>query len=233
MIRLVRRVEVPVPTLAGWGVVGSAVAVVAITFVATVYPFLAVNQPIGSGSLVVEGWMNRESVLTAIELFESEGYDRIYTTGGPIVSGSYFSLLYPDHETHAEVAAHQFLESGVSADRVVAVPRVFVPSNRTYFSALALRLRLIEDGLTGHSLDILVAATHARRSWLLFEEALAGVGDVGVRALPPRSFDPDRWWTTSVGVRTVVSEVIAYCYAKFLFYPDIDRDVAQLEPILN
>ena len=83
MIRLVRRVEVPIPTMAGWGLVGSAVAVVAITFVATVYPFLAVNQPIGSGSLVVEGWMNRESVMTAIELFESEGYDRIYTTGDP------------------------------------------------------------------------------------------------------------------------------------------------------
>jgi len=40
---------------------------------------------------------------------------------------------------------------------------------------------------------------------------------VGVTALPPLDFNPDRWWRTSEGFRTVTSEAIAYLYARFFF----------------
>ncbi len=233
MIRLVRRVEMPVPTLAGWGVVVVILLSVSVVFIGTVHPFLAVDQPLGSGSLVVEGWMSRKEVLDTITLFESEGYDRIYTTGGPIPQGSYLALLYPNHKTHAEIAANQFRQAGVTEDRVVAAPRGLVVSHRTYFSALALRLKLVADGLVGRQIDILTAGTHARRSRLLYQAALEDVAKVGVKAIPPTSYDPDRWWTSSSGVRTVIGETIAYCYAKFLFYPNIERDIAQLELAQN
>ena len=120
-----------------------------------------------------------------------------------------------------------------SEDRVVAAPRGLVVSHRTYFSALALRLKLVADGLVGRQIDILTAGTHARRSRLLYQAALEDVAKVGVKAIPPTSYDPDRWWTSSSGVRTVIGETIAYCYAKFLFYPNIERDIAQLELAQN
>ncbi len=199
-----------------------------IVFIGTIYPFLAVNQPIGSGSLVVEGWMNRTDVLETIALFQRGDYEGIYTTGGPVSDGSYLSLLYPTHKTLAEIAAHQFVVAGVADDRVTAVPRGSVTRNRTYSSALALRFRLVADGLDGYRLDVLSSGPHARRSWLLYQAALRDIADVGVKSLPPTSYDSNRWWMTSSGFRTVISECIAYCYAKFLFYPDVEGDIAKL-----
>jgi hypothetical protein len=54
---------------------------------------------------------------------------------------------------------------------------------------------------------------------MLFTLALDGVAEVGVIAMDPAGYDKGRWWTTSGGVRTVLSEMIAYVYAKFLFWP--------------
>lgn len=34
------------------------------------------------------------------------------------------------------------------------------------------------------------------------------------------NYDNKKWWKTSIGVRTVMSEAIAYFYVKLFFYPD-------------
>lgn len=226
-IQLYRRVELPVPTLAGLAVIIGALLIVLAAFVLTVYPFLAVNRPLATGALAVEGWMNREDLVVVVSLLEQVEYDKIYTTGGPVVDGSYISLLYPGYSTLAEVAARQFIDAGVDSSVVDAVPRNAVRKDRTYSSALALRRHLVQT--PGYDkVDVLSSGAHARRSWLLFESALSGVAEVGVRALPPRAFDPERWWVTSSGVRSVVGEVLAYCYAKFLFYPNPEIDTDRL-----
>ena len=46
---------------------------------------------------------------------------------------------------------------------------------------------------------------------------------VGVISGPDEEYDQRHWWTTSAGVRTVLDEVIAYLYAKFLFHPSQSR----------
>jgi hypothetical protein len=228
VIRLTRRVEVTLPTPAGWVAGGAVFFIAAFIFTCSIHPFLAVSRPNGSGSLVVEGWLTRGAVLETVEVTESRGYDRIYTTGGPIPAGSYLSELYPDLTTFADIAAHQLREAGVPDHRVVVVPRKYVSSHRTYFSALALRRHLTDEGLEGSRLDIRTAGPHARRSWLLFGLALDGVAEVGVEAIRPDSYDPDRWWASSSGVRTVIGEGIAYFYAKFFFYPNVDEDVTRI-----
>jgi hypothetical protein len=54
---------------------------------------------------------------------------------------------------------------------------------------------------------------------LLFQEAFGSDVRVGIISIPNPDYDEKRWWHYSDGVRDMVGEVIAYIYAKFLFWP--------------
>ena len=45
------------------------------------YPYFAMQRPVGSKNLVVEGWMHHEGLMEARALFLTGGYDHIYVTG--------------------------------------------------------------------------------------------------------------------------------------------------------
>ncbi len=51
---------------------------------------------------------------------------------------------------------------------------------------------------------------------MIFNQALAPEINVGVIVLEPLSYDPKRWWASSAGVRSIISETIAYIYARFV-----------------
>jgi len=68
-------------------------------------------------------------------------------------------------------------------------------------------------------LNLVTLGPHARRSWLLYQEAFGDDVKIGVIPLENRSYDPSRWWCSSEGFRDVISEAIAWFYARFLFHP--------------
>jgi len=76
--------------------------------------------------------------------------------------------------------------------------------------------KINKEGLNEASIDVVSLGVHARRSWLLFEKVFSSV-DVGIIAIRPNSYDTSRWWLFSEGVRSVISESIAYLYARFIF----------------
>ena len=49
--------------------------------------------------------------------------------------------------------------------------------------------------------------------------APSGLRRIGGVALQDVQYDPARWWAASEGVRSVLSEGIAYLYARLLFHP--------------
>ena len=98
---------------------------------------------------------------------------------------------------------------------------IYPKKDRTYHKALVAKKRLNEVGFTQASIDVVSFGVHARRTWLLFEKAFPSV-DVGVIAITPNSYDTSRWWLFSEGVRNVISESIAYLYARFIFSPPIE-----------
>ncbi len=214
------------PTWLGWSVIGSVLLITVVLALLLSYPILNVNHPVGSGYLVVEGWMSREQLSAAADLFSDGEYDGLLVTGGPIAPGSYLNVHYPNLATEAEIGAEQFRLFGVSP--VHAVARPSARKDRTYSSALALRKWLAGTRRQGASVDIVSSGPHCRRSWMLFSIALEGIADVGVIAVKPSGYDPSRWWTTSTGVRAMLGELIAYGYAKFLFYPDLETDLETL-----
>lgn len=178
-----------------------------------VQPFLALDQPVHSDVLVVEGWVPDYALQQAITRFRRDGYRRMVTTGGPIARGAYLSV----YKNYANLAKTILIRMGMPADAVSAVPAPASIRNRTYSSAIALKHWLMARGTVTRSLDVLTLGTHARRSRLLFQEAFGPTVEVGVVSIVNASYDPKVWWRSSAGVRTVIGELIAYIYARFVF----------------
>src|ERR1043166_857198 len=48
-----------------------------------VYPFLAATHRVNADALVVEGWIHEYAIQAAVKEFQSNHYQRVFTTGGP------------------------------------------------------------------------------------------------------------------------------------------------------
>jgi len=212
----------------GWLLVTSVVVFTTYQLVVNVQPFLAVTHRVNANILVVEGWVHPYAIRAAMEEFRSHSYERVFTTGGPVVGkGGYIN----DYQTSASVGADLLKEEGLPAEVVQMVPSHVSGRDRTYSSAIALREWFREHNIQVSSLNIVTEGAHARRTRLLFEEALGRDVKVGVIAVPSPDFDARRWWYYSEGLEEVVQEGLGYLYAKFFFYPGESDSVTQIGPI--
>jgi uncharacterized SAM-binding protein YcdF (DUF218 family) len=182
----------------------------------TAEPFLAETHRVNSDTLVVEGWIHEYAIRRAVEEVRTGSYQRVLSTGGPVVgNGGYIN----DYQTSASVGADELKKRGVPSQMVQMVPSRVMNRDRTYASAVALREWFREHDMTVSSLNVLTEDTHARRTHLLFEKALGKNVTVGIIAVPNPDYNARRWWTYSEGVKDVVSEGIAYLYARLFFIP--------------
>jgi len=180
-----------------------------------VHPFLAMSRPTYGEILVVEGWMPDSVLEQAVSFFNKHDYQLIISSGGPLIRGSYLS----EYSTYAELTAASLRQLGVNQSVIVPVPAPPVRTDRTFASALAVSDWLSKSNTPITSLDVLSMGAHARRTQWLFQKALGDNISVGVIAATHPEYDPNKWWASSSGVRTLIGESIAYLYARFLFDP--------------
>ncbi len=200
----------------GWLIVFAGVLLASYVFLFRIYPFLAVTHRVDTNVLVVEGWIHDYAIRGAVEEFRTNRYQRAFTTGGPVEgSGGYIN----DYHTNASVGADLLKRSGLSDDSVQMVPSRVMERDRTYGSAIALRNWFREHNMPVRGINLVTENVHARRSRLLFHEALGTDVTVGIIAVPNPDYDSRHWWRYSQGVKDVVSETVAFIYAKLLFYP--------------
>jgi len=211
---LLRRRECLVPTGKGW--TGLAVLFLALLLAAIrgVHPFLAVNEPLENGMLVVEGWLPDAGMRMAVAEFGRNHYKNVFVTGGPITTGGFLS----EYQTAAQLGAATLRRLGLSNEVVQAVPTPAVLQDRTYASALALRKWLEQHGLHPAGLNVISYGPHGRRTRLLFEKAMGSRVKIGIIAVQVEDYDPQHWWASSQGFRTVTGETIAYLYARCVFW---------------
>ena len=81
------------------------------------------------------------------------------------------------------------------------------------------------------SVNVLTEDMHARRTRVLFEEALGKNVAVGVIAVANLDYDASRWWHYSDGLQNVVSEFAAYIYARLVFYPPEPADAKKTDQL--
>jgi len=184
-----------------------------------VYPFLALDRPVASEILVVEGWVPNYALKRGLDLSLEQKSRFLLLTGGT-VSGE----VNPQRgDTYAQWATERLQRFGKDLTHVHPVPSPeLLPEpvrDRTYASAVAVRTWLTEQNIEVHSINVLTLGPHARRSRLLFQKAFGPEIEVGVIAIKDREYDPRVWWRYSEGVKEVLSEGAAYLYARVLFHP--------------
>jgi hypothetical protein len=199
----------------GWAAI-LIVACAAVLFLAPgTHGFLAIDCPVRGELLVVEGWIPDYAIPGAISVFEKNGYGRMICVGGPITLGSHLS----EYRNYGELGRARLKALGFSGERIIVIETQDIKKDRTYESAVAVKKWIASSGVKVKSLDIYTLGAHARRSRLLFEEALGDGVAVGAIAANDQTYDPNRWWKYSNGAKTVLSELIAYLYAVIFFHP--------------
>ncbi|TRZ53351.1 YdcF family protein [bacterium] len=211
---LVRHRDCLALTWRGWLLLVLSLAVLSVVTVRELYPFLAVTEPVESGLLVVEGWVSDVTMEATIAEFKQHRYEKVYVTGGPIEHTAWLS----NYKTFAERGAATLLELGLSANEVQAIPSKRVRKDRTNAAAAAFSKWMKDSGAVFTTVHLITEGAHARRSRLLFQRALGSGVTVGVTSFPGSDYDPEHWWQSSAGVREVVGEMLAYGYARFLFW---------------
>jgi uncharacterized SAM-binding protein YcdF (DUF218 family) len=203
-------------SLRAWCLVAGIVVIVPLLFFWQAYSFLAVTHRVNADVLVVEGWVNEHAIDVALREFQSNHYQRVFTTGGPVPGhGRYINDFY----TGASVGADLLKKAGIPDESLEMVPSRIVARERTYSSAVALRDWFRNHNLQIHSFNVLTEDCHARRTRLLYQKAFGEKFVVGIIAVSNPDYDSKDWWRYSDGVREVLGESIAYVYAKFIFYP--------------
>jgi uncharacterized SAM-binding protein YcdF (DUF218 family) len=210
IMRLFRRKSLWMPTSLGWGIIIAVLAVMTSLIFMHIHPFLAITSPLKQADfLVVEGWIPDYAIKQAATEYQEKSYRQIITTGVPLEKGSY--LL--EYKNYAEIAALTLKNIGLESEKIVAVASPEVKKDRTYASAIALRQWLEKSNSPMAAINLFTHDTHARRSWLIFQKALSPKIKVGIISSAPQNYDPNKWWTYSAGVRSIINEIVAYVYA--------------------
>jgi uncharacterized SAM-binding protein YcdF (DUF218 family) len=199
----------------GWLIVFAGVLLTFSLFLFRIYPFLAVTHRVDTNVLVVEGWIHEYAIRAALKEFQSNHYQRVFTTGGPVEgTGGYIN----DYNTAASVGADLLRKNGLSNESLQMVPSRVMGRDRTYGSAVALRNWFREHNMPVRSINVVTENVHARRTCLLFQKALGHDVAVGVIAVTNPDYDASHWWRYSEGVKDVFAESVAYIYVRLLFF---------------
>jgi len=204
-----------VPTLRGWLFLFIPLFGLLVLGLRNMNAFLAVNAPVPEGVVVVDGWAPDYALETAMLHCQTGAGQKLYVVGGPLEIGGPLS----EYKTYAELGVAILLRMGMNRDALQAVPTSYVRKDRTFASAEGLKNWLRQHGGIPKEINVFTVGAHARRSRLLYEQVFGDTARIGIMAVEDRNYDPNHWWQSSQGFRTVTDEMIAYGYARFLFYP--------------
>lgn len=203
------------PTWLGWLLIAISILVLCFAFLVNLYPFLAPEKPPHKGLMVVEGWIHDFALDEAVILYRAGDYEKIVCTGVPIETGSYIQQF----KSYPEMTADRLRKMGIPEDQIVIAVADVAKKDRTYMAAVALREAFIAYNLEERNLHLVTVGPHGRRSRMLFQKALGKNYHIGITCLEPATYDKEDWYKSSEGVRMVISETLAYTYAKLLFHP--------------
>lgn len=184
--------------------------ILGLIYLLNIHPFLAYKKPIEADLLIVEGWLTDEALKGALKEFKQGNYQLLITTGQSLKKGFYLS----QYKTFAQLAEASLLALGMERAKLIAVPCDKMQKNRTFTSAQTLQQWLLDSNLNIKAINLYSEDVHTRRSWILYKKVFDPPIKVGAIAFNSVEYDPQKWWTYSEGVRSVIPETISYIYAK-------------------
>jgi|TARA_B100000315_G_C14460239_1_gene533390 hypothetical protein len=212
--------------LLGWGVLSGVLVALIILFTVTIYPFLAPTQSVQGKVLVADQVLPDHALEKVQDRFRNGNYQLLVTSGGelsalPAVICTLIKTCRNGHiskyKTRAQLAAATLVLQGVPEEKILIASAPSVQKNRTYAAALEVKKQLTEKGLIPRSIDVVSLGPHSRRTWRIYQMIFSPETQVGIYSIEPHNYNPERWWSSSAGVRTIIGETIAYLYARLIF----------------
>jgi hypothetical protein len=216
-IQLTKRTECKRLTLQGWLFLLVSVMIIGLVFFKSIHSFLAVSKPVRADILVVDGLLTGYAYDTIVKFIERDKYRYVIATG---VDMNYV-YTQEDGYNNAELSYKILLTKKIENCRIEKAPAYKVIKDRTFTSAITLRKWLLDNDLKDQSINLVTLGCHARRSLVLYRKVFKGERKVGVISIEDLSYDSDKWYKYSQGVRTVLSEVIGYTYNILFFHPKV------------
>ena len=101
---------------------------------------------------------------------------------------------------------------GVPQNKIHLAPASKPLRHRTFSAAINLKNELKQSGLSSEPFDLVTLNVHARRSWITVKKAFENKDQIGIIALPPVTYDAEKWMKSSAGVKSTIFESIACLY---------------------
>lgn len=206
--RWLRRASVWVPTWRTLLLLLAAGALVLWGALRSAHRFLSVHEPVAANVLVVEGWLPDDALAVGVREFQRGGYEVLIASGGPLPKG----YLVSGYATYAELAGATVVKLGVATNQLRVASTAKTHRNRTYVSACAVRDLVREHGLTVRGINVVSEGPHARRTRLAYRKAFGDSTAIGILDVPPQDYDADRWWASSDGVKSTLTEGLGWLY---------------------
>jgi uncharacterized protein len=222
--QLFRKKTATRPTLLGWVLILLILAIIFRLSLVGIFYFLAINKPIKSGTLVLEGFAPTYVVKDAIDYYKENNFERLIVTGIPIVNYA-FIAPYRNTALATLTAVRKF---GFEDTVYIADIPTTIFIDRTYHTAVATKI-LFDENNWPKNFDIYSVGVHARRSRMMFKKAFGNDYNIGVIAQKDITFQPNYWWKSSKGFRNVSNEFVATLYVMFFFHPDFETSKANIE----
>ena len=218
ILGLVRRRTVWLPTWRLW-VLLAVFAALGLYALRGSHAFLSLTAPVEASVLVVEGWLPDYALAESRNEFERNGYDLIITTGGPLERGS-FRANFP---SYADLGSATLKRLGLKPNEVQPAPARSSRRDRTYAAAMGLKAWLMENSPRVRSMNVVTLGVHARRSRMLYQDALGDDYQIGIIALVDRDYEAESWWRYSAGLKGIIAEGSAYVHAKLFVAPELEH----------
>jgi len=213
-------------TIWGWLAILLVLILLLILLFSRSYSILAPDRPVKARVLVIEGAVPDYMLDSAMAEFNRNHYQLLITTGTPLEWGH----LLVQYGNTANVAAATLKRMGFDSTRLVAIATNEIQNDRTYNSALALGAYLRKYHPDIHAINLMSYGPHARRSQIMFQEALGNDFKVGIISIKSFYYDKNNWWRSSKGFREVMNELLGFVFVKFFFVPYHPDDKPTNEP---
>ena len=211
--KLTKKQHIHLPTPLGLMLITLIFLTTTIFILKNLANYLAEQQPLNKGILVVEGWLSEQALLTAVEQYQSNPYQQLITTGG-LIKGRQNTA----YKTYAESAATFLQNNGINKNNITALVTPESAQNRTFLSAVIVRDWLINKKHRTTEIDVFSGAVHARRTRDLYQMAFPDQYKIGIIAAKPREYTLKQWWQSSAGAKTVITEFVGLIWVKCCFY---------------
>ena len=211
---LFRKRQIYFPTLLGWLVLLLFISAPLLLLLRQLGGFLSEQSPVGSGALVIEGWVDRAGFANAVKLYREKHYALLLTTGGP-----YFLDCERDDPLYRDQVAKLAAANGLKPGELVVIRVPDAPVDRTFRAGIERRRWLQSQTPLLTHVDVLSEGPHARRTRILYERALGDAYVVGIIAAAP-AYDLQHWWRSSEGARHVMSEAFAWAWVACCYRPE-------------